>query len=59
MHRSEVDTAPEPENAVAAKAADLDLGNVDKPVLGGNVVLEVVVDIVEEVEGLVYVVIVN
>jgi len=35
------------------------LGNVDKPVLGGNVVLEVVVDTVEEVEGLVYVVIVN
>jgi len=58
-HRSEVDTAPEPEDAVVAKAADLDLDNVDKPVLGGNVVLEVVVDIVEEVEGLVCVVIVN
>lgn len=55
----EGDTAPEPENAVVAKAADLDLDNADKPVLGGNVVLEVVVDIVEEVQGHLYVVIVN
>jgi hypothetical protein len=59
-HRSEADTVPEPEDEVAAKAADLDLGNVDKPAQGGNVVLEVVGDIVEEeVEGHVYGVIVN
>lgn len=55
-HRSEADSCPE----LAAKAADLDLGNGDKPARGGNVVLEVVGDIVvEEVEGRVYVVIVN
>jgi hypothetical protein len=54
-HRSEADSCPE----LAAKAADLDLGNVDKPARGGNVVLEVVGDIVEEEEGHVYVVIVN
>jgi hypothetical protein len=37
----------------------LDFGNVDKPVQGGNVVLEVVGDIAEEVVGDVYGVIVN
>lgn len=59
-HRSEADIVPEPGDEVAAKAADLDLGNVDKPVQGDNVVLGVVGDIVEEeVEGRVYVVIVN
>jgi len=47
-HRSEAGIGPEPEDEVVAKAADLDLGNVDKPVQGGNVVLEVVGDIVEE-----------
>jgi hypothetical protein len=58
-HRSEADIVPEPGDEVAAKAADL--GNVDKLVQGGNVVLEVVGDIVEEEEvvGHVYVVIVN
>jgi hypothetical protein len=58
-HRFEADIVPEPEDEVAAKAADLDLGNVDKPVQGGNVVLEVVGDIAEEVVGDVYGVIVN
>jgi hypothetical protein len=59
-HRFGADIVPEPEDEVAAKAAaDLDLGNVDKPVQGGNVVLEVVGDIAEEVVGDVYGVIVN
>jgi hypothetical protein len=59
-HRSEADIAPEPEDEVAAKIAGLDLGNVDKPAQGDNVVLEVAGDIVEEeVVGHVYVVIVN
>jgi len=58
-HRSEADIVLEPEDEAAAKAADLDLGNVDKPAQGGNVVLVAVVDIAEEVVGHVYVVIVN
>ena len=44
---------------VAAKAADLDLDNVDKLVQGDNAVLEVVDDIAEEEVGYGYVVIVN
>ena len=58
-HRSEGDTAPEPEDEVVAKAAGLDLDSVDKPAQEDNVVLEVVVDIAEEVVGYGYVVIVN
>jgi hypothetical protein len=58
-HRSEVDIAPEPEDEVAAKAAGSNLGNVDKPAQGGNVVPEVVDDIVVEEGGRVYAVIVD
>jgi len=58
-HRSEADIVPEPEDEVAAKTADLDLDNVDKPAQGDNVVPEVVDGIAEEVVGPVYVVIVN
>ena len=58
-HRSEADIGPEPEDEVAAKAADLDLDNVDKPAQGGNVVPEVVDDIAEEEVGYGYVVIVD